>query len=75
MNSISLTDLTTTNPKHEKDMFKCYEVKGVLYVPTYNEDGIYIGPCGKKYLETDLIMAGARAVKESLYVTRSRKGG
>lgn len=61
--------------KHEKDMFKCYEVKGVLYVPTYNEDGIYIGPCGKKYLETDLIMAGARAVKESLYVTRSRKGG
>lgn len=65
---------TINQLKHEKDMFKCYEVKGVLYVPTYNEAGIYIGPCGKKYIESDLTMAGARVVKESLYVTRARKG-
>lgn len=65
---------TNNQTKHEKDMFKCYEVKGVLYVPTYNEAGIYIGPCGKKYIESDLTMAGARVVKESLYVTRARKG-
>jgi hypothetical protein len=65
---------TINQTKHDKDMFKCYEVKGVLYVPTYNEAGIYIGPCGKKYIESDLTMAGARAVKESLYVTRARKG-
>jgi hypothetical protein len=59
--------------KHEKDIFRCYEVKGVLYVPTYNEAGIYIGPCGKKYLESDLIMAGARTRMESLYVTSARR--
>jgi len=64
---------TNNQTKHEKDIFRCYEVKGVLYVPTYNEAGIYIGPCGKKYLESDLTMAGARVVMESLYVTMSRK--
>jgi hypothetical protein len=59
--------------KHDKDMFRCYEVKGVLYVPTYNEAGIYIGPCGKKYLESDLTMAGGRVRMESLYVTNARR--
>ena len=66
---------TTNNQiKHDKDMFRCYEVKGVLYVPTYNEAGIYIGPCGKKYLESDLTSAGARVITESLYVTSARRG-
>ena len=60
--------------KHDKDLFKCYEVKGLLYVPTYNEAGIYIGPCGKKYLESDLLMAGGRAKMELLWVTMARKG-
>jgi len=64
---------TNNQTKHEKDMFRCYEVKGVLYVPTYNEAGIYIGPCGKKYLESDLTMAGARVKMESLYVTSARR--
>ena len=64
---------TNNQTKHEKDMFRCYEVKGVLYVPTYNEAGIYIGPCGKKYIESDLTMAGARVKMESLYVTLARR--
>jgi hypothetical protein len=65
---------TNNQVKHEKDIFKCYEVNGVLYVPTYKEAGIYIGPCGKKYLESDLTMAGGRVRMESLYVTLARKG-
>jgi hypothetical protein len=65
---------TNNQTKHEKDMFKCYEVKGVLYVPTYNEAGIYIGPCGRKYIESDLLMAGGRVRMESLYVTSARRG-
>ena len=64
---------TNNQTKHEKDMFRCYEVKGVLYVPTYNEAGIYIGPCGKKYIESDLTMAGGRIRMESLYVTVARR--
>ena len=64
---------TNNQTKHEKDMFRCYEVKGILYVPTYNEAGIYIGPCGKKYLESDLTMAGGRVKMESLYVTSARR--
>jgi hypothetical protein len=64
---------TNNQTKHDKDMFRCYEVKGVLYVPTYNEAGIYIGPCGKKYLESDLTMAGGRVRMESLYVTSARR--
>ena len=61
--------------KHDKEYYRCYEVKGVLYVPTYNEAGIYIGPCGKKYLESDLTLAGGRIRKESLYVTTARNEG
>ena len=64
---------TNNQTKHDKDMFRCYEVKGVLYVPTYNEAGIFIGPCGKKYLESDLTMAGGRVRMESLYVTVARR--
>ena len=64
---------TNNQSKHDKDMFRCYEVKGVLYVPTYNEAGIFIGPCGKKYLESDLTMAGGRIRMESLYVTVARR--
>jgi len=64
---------TNNQTKHDKDMFRCYEVKGVLYVPTYNEAGIFIGPCGKKYLESDLTMAGGRIRMESLYVTVARR--
>ena len=64
---------TTNQTNHDKDLFRCYEVKGVLYVPTYNEAGIYIGPCGKKYLESDLTMAGGRVRMESLYVTSARR--
>ena len=64
---------TNNQTKHDKDMFRCYEVKGVLYVPTYNDAGIFIGPCGKKYLESDLTMAGGRIRMESLYVTVARR--
>jgi hypothetical protein len=60
--------------KHDKDLFKCYEKKGVLYVPTYNEAGVYIGPCGKKYFEHELNTAGARIKMEMLWVTMARKG-
>jgi hypothetical protein len=61
--------------KHDRDMFRCYKLNDAIYVPTYNEAGIFIGPCGKKYLESDLIRNGCMPVMESLYTTAARREG
>jgi hypothetical protein len=46
----------------------------VLYVPSYNDEGIFVGPGGRKRIEADLVKLGAMPVNEMLYVTSARDG-
>jgi hypothetical protein len=69
----------------EKEVCNGYEINGVLYLPHYRE-GYYIGPGfwedtgrgsnppanfnTKRYLESELVNAGAKVVKLSLWKRR-----
>ena len=64
--SIKNTDLKGRSP------YKCYRLNGVLFLPTYQDGGVYIGPNSKTrtYLATDLIRKGAEEVIELFWDTR-----
>jgi hypothetical protein len=59
---------------HPKDMYRCYKVGQILYIPSYNEEGIFVGPAGVKKIEADIIKQGATPVNEMLWVTSAREG-
>lgn len=59
---------------HDKDMYRCYKLGQVLYVPSYNEAGIYVGPGGRKRIEADLVKLNAKPVNEMLWTTMARDG-
>ena len=59
---------------HAMDLYRCYKIGQVLYVPSYNDEGIFVGPGGRKRIEADLIKLGAMPVNEMLWVTSARDG-
>lgn len=59
---------------HPRDIYRCYKLGQVLYIPSYNDEGIFVGPAGRKRIEADLIKLGALPVNEMLYVTSARDG-
>ena len=59
---------------HPRDMYRCYKIGQILYIPSYNDEGIFVGPGGRKRIEADLVKLGALPVNELLYVTSARDG-
>ena len=59
---------------HDKEMYRCYKLGQVLYVPSYNDEGIFVGPAGRRRIEADLIKLGAKPVNEMLWATLARDG-
>ena len=57
----------------EKKEHKCYVLRDLLYVPSYNEAGVFVGLTSKKYEENQLIRAGAEEKFESLWTRKSAK--
>ena len=55
----------------KKKQHKCYVLRDLLYVPSYNETGIFVGLTSKKYNESHLIRAGAKEKLESLWIRKS----
>ena len=69
----------------ETKTYKCYKVGEVLFVPHYNNPGIYIGPATRQetgfikgkytaqlFYAHELLMMRAREVTEQLWVTSGR---
>lgn len=52
---------TGLNDYPDKAWTRCYELNGVLYVPTYANRAIFAKPGGGSYTEAELRLAGARA--------------
>jgi hypothetical protein len=59
---------------HDRDLYRCYKVGQILYIPSYNDEGIFVGPGGVTRIEADIIKQGAIPVNELLYVTSAREG-
>jgi len=66
--------MSSKDVPHPRDMYRCYKLGQVLYIPSYNDEGIFVGPAGRKRIEADLIKLGALPVNELLYVTSARDG-
>jgi hypothetical protein len=66
--------MSSKDVKHDRDLYRCYKLGQVLYIPSYNDEGIFVGPGGRKRIEADLIKLGALPVNEMLYVTSARDG-
>lgn len=64
----------TVTSIHEKDFYRCYISKGILWIPSYNDGGVFVAPGGKEVLEADLIKQGVTVVQESLWITSARDG-
>jgi hypothetical protein len=75
------TDYATPETKS----YKCYKIGQVLYVPHYNNPGIYIGPSTRQetgfikgkytarlFYKNELIKMGATEVIEQLWSTAAR---
>lgn len=57
----------------ERAMYRCYKKDGVLYVPSYNEVGIYAAPGRMFYSENELLLVkGVRRVYEYLWRSYAR---
>jgi hypothetical protein len=59
---------------HERDLFRCYEIDGVLYIPTYNDVRVFTAPGGRTYHEDTLLSAKPNIRYEMLWVTQARRG-
>ena len=59
---------------HDKEMYRCYKLGQVLYVPSYSDEGIFVGPAGRRRFEADLIKLGGKPVNEMLWATLARDG-
>jgi len=54
--------------EHEKEHQKCYELNGILHLPHYQHEGIFVSPSNKVGLiESDLIKQGATEVIKYLW--------
>jgi len=55
--------------EHEKEHQKCYELNGVLHLPHYQHEGVFVSPSDKVgAIESDLIKAGAVETTHYLWV-------
>jgi len=65
--------------------YKCYKIGDILFVPHYNNPGIYVGPSTRQetgfikgkytaqlFYSHELLMMGAREVTEQLWATSAR---
>jgi hypothetical protein len=65
-------------PPAEKELYKCYTLYGILYLPHYTQSGVYVSPMRtshghhKFYLEGELKRMGASPRKEYLFKTLAR---
>jgi hypothetical protein len=65
-------------PSAEKELYKCYTLYGILYLPHYTQSGVYVSPMRtshghhKFYLEGELKRMGASPRKEYLFKTLAR---
>jgi hypothetical protein len=59
--------------QYEKKQHKCYALRDLLYVPSYNKRGIFVGLTSREYQEQQLIDAGAKERNEFLWVRRYLK--
>ena len=65
-------------PMAEKDRYRCYTLYGLLYLPHYNQAGVYVSPMRnaygkhKFYLEGELKRMGASVRHEYLFKTIAR---
>ena len=77
--------MSTEYATPETKSYRCYKVGDILYVPHYNNPGVYVGP--SKRIETGFIRAdyharyfykhellkmGATEIMEQLWVTSAR---
>jgi hypothetical protein len=84
-----LTPLVDANQKHLKGTFKCYRLGQTLFVPHYNEEGVFVAPGhlvkfsdpehkkifweSKTYIASELLWAGAVVEKNNLWSTKARR--
>jgi len=59
--------------KYEKKQHKCYVLRDLLYVPSYNDKDIFVGLTSREYQEQQLIDAGAKERNEFLWNRRYLK--
>ena len=75
--------------RHIKAVFKCYKLGQTLFVPHYNEEGVFVAPGhlvkfldpehkkiyweSKTYIASELLRAGAVAEKHNLWSTKARR--
>lgn len=65
-------------PPAEKELYRCYTLYGILYLPHYTQSGVYVSPMRtshghhKFYLEGELKRMGASTRKEYLFKTSAR---
>lgn len=55
------------NEKEEKYPTNAYVLGGMLYVPHYREEGVYVAPGGQMATEGELVCAGAKRKMEMLW--------
>jgi hypothetical protein len=59
----------------ERSPYKCYQLNGILYIPTYEDGGIYTAPNNKKYTPRDLMVVDAKEVIEYLWDFKDTANG
>lgn len=75
--------------RHTKAVFKCYRLGQVLFLPHFNEEGMFVAPGhlvkfsddkhtkiyweSKTYIASELLRAGAVVEKNNLWSTKARK--
>ena len=77
--------MSTEYATPETAAYKCYKVGDILYVPHYNNPGVYVGPSVRKdsgyikanysaryFYKHELIKMGAVEITEQLWTTAAR---
>lgn len=65
-------------PLADKELYRCYTLYGMLYLPHYSQGGVYVSPMrtsygiNKFYLEGELKRMGASPKYEYLFKTLAR---